>query len=187
MNGVPVSKLQIGADEIYSLDTPLIDRAFFDALALIPESKRYRELEVINPNAIIESNRHKKITIIARNESLVRGSELADFTGLQFLYADIIVNLISDDEVIISLNKPAKRKKVKKASLILDELKVGDYVVHENHGVGLFRGVEKRVVLGATREFVVIMYQNEDTLLIPVENLNTIDRYVADKRGLACA
>jgi len=183
-DGVAVSKLKSELDEIYSLDTPLIDRAFFDALALIPESKRYRELEVINPNAIIESNRHKKITIIARNESLVRGSELADFTGLQFLYADIIVNLISDDEVIISLNKPAKRKKVKKASLILDELKVGDYVVHENHGVGLFRGVEKRVVLGATREFVVIMYQNEDTLLIPVENLNTIDRYVADSGGL---
>ncbi len=178
-----VRNLDEELEEIYSLETPLIDRSAFN-LPQIPPAQRYRELEVIKPNAIIASNRHKKIKIIARNESLVRGSELESFEGIAFIYKDIIVNLISDDEVIISLNKPQKRKKVKKASIILDELKVGDYVVHENHGVGIFRGVEKRVVLGSTREFVVIMYQNEDTLLIPVEHLNTIDRYVADSGGL---
>ncbi len=166
-------------EEIYSLDKPLIAREHFD-LPIIPEAKKVRELEVINPNAIIESNRDKRITIVAKNESIVRASELHSFENMEFIYRDIIVNLISDEEVIISLNKPVKRKRVKRASIILDELKLGDYVVHENHGVGLFKGVEKRVVLGATREFVVIHYQNEDALLIPVENLNTIDRFVAD-------
>ncbi len=170
-------------EEIYSLDTPLITKESFN-LPTIPKATKVRELEVIKPNAILESNKHKRITIVAKNESVVRGSELNSFENLNFIYKDIIVNLISDDEVIISLNKPIKRKKVKRASIILDELKVGDYVVHENHGVGLFKGVEKRVVLGATREFVVIHYQNDDALLIPVENLNTIDRYVADSGGL---
>ncbi|RUM70842.1 MAG: transcription-repair coupling factor [Sulfurovum sp.] len=170
-------------EEIYSLDTPLIGRADFN-LSVIPKAKIFRELAVINPNAIIKSNAQKKITIIAKNESIIRGSELHSFENMEFVYKNIIVNLISSEEVIISLNKPIKRKKIKKASMILDELKLGDYVVHENHGVGLFKGVEKRVVLGATREFVVILYQNEDTLLIPVENLNVIDRYVADSGGL---
>ena len=170
-------------EEIYSLDTPLIEQHYFN-LSKVPEAQKYRELEVINANAIIKSNSHKKIKLIAKNESIIRGSELHSFENMEFVYKDVIVNLISDDEVIISLNKPIKRKKVKKASMILDELKLGDYVVHENHGVGLFKGVEKRVVLGATREFVVILYQNEDTLLIPVENLNVIDRYVADSGGL---
>jgi len=171
-------------DEIYSLDTPLISKDNFSSLSIIPKAKKFRELEVINPNAIIKSNSAKKITIIAKNESIVRGSELVSFNGLIFVYKDIILNLISDSEVIISLNKPAKRKKVKKASILLDELKVGDYVVHENHGVGLFKGIEKRVVLGATREFVLIEYQNEDMLLIPVENLNVIDRFIADSGSL---
>jgi len=170
-------------EEIYSLDNPLIPKEDF-SIPLISKAKKYRELEVINPNAVIKSNAQKKIKLIAKNESIVRGSELHSFENMEFIYKNIIVNLISDDEVIISLNKPIKRKKVKKASMILDELKLGDYVVHENHGVGLFKGVEKRVVLGATREFVVILYQNEDTLLIPVENLNSIDRYVADSGGL---
>jgi len=178
-----VSDMKDELDEIYSLDKPLIYREEF-ALSNIPEAKKFRELEVIKPNAIIKSNAHKKITIVAKNESIIRGSELESFENMEFVYKDIIVNLISEDEVIISLNKPIKRKKVKKASIILDELKVGDYVVHENHGVGLFKGVEKRVVLGATREFVLIQYQNEDMLLIPVENLNVIDRYVADSGGL---
>ena len=178
-----VSQLKEELDEIYSLDTPLVHRESF-ALSHLPKAKKTRQLEVINPNAIIKSNAHKRITIVAKNESIVRGSELTSFENLTVVYEDIIVNLISEEEVIISLNKPFKRKKVKKASIILDELKLGDYVVHENHGVGLFRGVEKRVVLGATREFVLIHYQNEDALLIPVENLNTIDRFVADSGAL---
>ncbi len=177
------SSMEEELDEIYSLDKPLVHREEF-SLSIIPQAQKIRELEVINPNAIIKSNSHKKIKIIARNESIVRGSQLESFVGLEFIYKDIIVNLISDDEVIISLNKPIKRKKVKKASIILDELKLGDFVVHENHGVGLFKGVEKRVVLGSTREFVVMEYQGGDTLLIPVENLNVIDRFVADSGGV---
>ena len=182
-NAIFLASMNEELEEIYSLDKPLIYQKDFN-LPIISKAKRFRELEVINPNAIIKSNAHKKITIIAKNESIIRGSELHSFENMEFVYKDIIVNLISDNEVIISLNKPIKRKKVKKASIILDELKLGDHVVHENHGVGLFKGVEKRVVLGATREFVLIMYQNEDMLLIPVENLNVIDRYVADSGGL---
>ncbi|NOZ91607.1 MAG: DEAD/DEAH box helicase, partial [Epsilonproteobacteria bacterium] len=170
-------------EEIYSLDEPLILQQDF-SLPIVPKAQKFRELEVINPNAIIKSNSNKNITVIAKNESIVRGSELESFEGLRFVYKDIILNLISDNEVIISLNKPPKRKRVKKATILLDELKVGDYVVHENHGIGLFKGVEKRVVLGATREFVLIEYQNEDMLLIPVENLNVIDRFVADSGTL---
>ena len=178
-----LSNMSEEIEEIYSLDTPLIHQESFK-LPIIPQATKVRELEVIKPNAILQSNKHKRITVIAKNESIVRGSELNSFENIHFIYEDIIVNLISEEEVIISLNKPIKRKKVKKASIILDELKLGDYIVHENHGVGLFRGVEKRVVLGATREFVLIYYQNEDALLIPVENLNTIDRFVADSGAL---
>ena len=179
-----LSNMSEELEEIYSLDTPLISKNNFKLLTTIPKAKEFRELEVINPNAIIKSNSHKKITIIAKNESVVRGSQLDSFKDIHIIYKDIIVNLISDKEVIISLNKSVKRKRVKKASIILDELKIGDFVVHENHGVGLFKGVERRVILGSKREFVLIEYQNEDMLLIPVENLNVIDRYVADSGGL---
>ena len=169
--------------EIYELDTPLVERKVF-LLPIVPEATRYRDLEVADPNKLLEAHKEKAITVVARNESIVRGSQLHSFENISFVYQDGIVNLMGEDKLILSLNKPVKRKKVKKASIILDELKPGDYVVHENHGVGIFRGIEKREVLGATSEFVTIMYQNEDTLLIPVSNLEVIDRYVAEGGAL---
>ncbi len=181
--GVLCRNLDEELQEIYELDTPLVERKAF-LLPTVPEASRYRDLEVADPNKLLEAHKEKQITVLARNESIVRGSQLHSFENITFVYQDGIVNLMGDDKLILSLNKPIKRKKVKKASIILDELKPGDYVVHENHGVGIFKGIEKREVLGATSEFVTIMYQNEDTLLIPVSNLEVIDRYVAEGGAL---
>jgi len=169
--------------EVYELGEPLIPRKSF-LLPSIPEGSKYRDLEAVNPNKLLESHKEKKITIIAKNESIVRGSELDSFENIEFVYQDGIVNLLGADRLILSLNKPVKRKRVKKAGIVLDELKPGDYVVHENYGVGIFKGIEKRDVLGATSEFVVMFYQNEDSLLIPVSSLEVIDRYVAEGGAL---
>ena len=176
---VQTSDLSSEIEEIYSLQKPYIDRDTIPG-RVIPSAQRYRDLEVVKPNALLEAHRDKRITIVARNESIVRGSELSSFEGLNFVYQEGVVNILGPDRLILSLNKPIKKRRVKKASIILDELKPGDYVVHENHGVGLFRAIEKREILGATRAFVVIGYQNDDTLLVPVENLEVIDRYVAE-------
>jgi len=173
------SNLEEELDEIYALETPLVSRNDF-ALPRIAEGKKYRDLEVIDPNKLLQTHQDKKITVLAKNESIVRGSQLSSFENIDFVYQEGMVNLIGEEKLIFSLNKPVKKKRVKKATMILDELKVGDYVVHENHGVGIFKGIEKREVLGATSEFVVILYQNEDSLLIPVSSLEVIDRYVAE-------
>ncbi len=177
------SNLDEELKEIYELDTPLVPRKDF-LLPTIPAATQYRDLEVADPNKFLEAHQEKQITILAKNESVVRGSQLSSFENIDFVYQDGIVNIMGADKLILSLNKPLKRKKVKKATIILDELKPGDYVVHENHGVGIFKGIEKREVLGATSEFVTIQYQNEDMLLIPVSNLEVIDRYVAEGGAL---
>jgi len=182
-DGVFASALDGELTEIYELDQPLVPRESF-LLPSIPEGNKYRDLEAVDPNKLLEAHKDKKITIIAKNESIVRGSQLDSFENIEFVYQEGIVNLIGAERLILSLNKPVKRKKVKKATLILDELKPGDYVVHENYGVGIFKGIEKRDVLGATSEFVVMHYQNEDSLLIPVSNLEVIDRYVAEGGAL---
>ena len=182
-DGVWASNLDEELKEIYELNEPLVPRKAF-LLPSVPEGNRYRDLEAVDPNKLLESHKDKKITIIAKNESIVRGSELTSFENIEFVYQDGIVNILGTDRLILSLNKLVKRKRVKKATIILDELKPGDYVVHENHGVGIFKGIEKREILGASSEFVVIFYQNEDALLIPVSSLETIDRYVAEGGAL---
>ena len=182
-SGVLASNIDEELKEIYELTEPLVERKSF-LLPAVPEDSKYRDLEAINPNKLLESHKDKKITILAKNESIVRGSELNSFENIEFVYQDGIVNIIGGDKLILSLNKPIKRKRVKKASIILDELKPGDYVVHENYGVGIFKGIEKREILGSLSEFVLMHYQNEDALLIPVSNLEVIDRYVAEGGSL---
>jgi len=182
-SGVWATSLDDELKEVYDLTKPLVEREAF-SLPAIPEGHKYRDLEVVNPNKLLESHKDKKIIIIAKNESIVRGSELGSFANIEFVYQEGIVNILGSEILILSLNKPLKRKKVKKASIILDELKPGDYVVHENHGVGIFKGIEKREILGSLSEFVVMHYQNEDALLIPVSSLEVIDRYVAEGGAL---
>lgn len=182
-SGVLASNVDDELKEIYELTEPLVERKAF-LLPYIPEGSKYRDLEAVNHNKLLETHKEKKITIIAKNESVVRGSELDSFENITFVYQEGIVNLLGSEKLILSLNKPLKRKKVKKSTIVLDELKPGDYVVHENYGVGIFKGIEKREVLGSLSEFVVMHYQNEDALLIPVSNLEVIDRYVAEGGAL---
>lgn len=149
------------------------------SLPTIKEAKEYRDVEVLNINYLIKSRANKKIKIIAKNETAIRRSQIESFNKLEFIYKDIVLNIEGNNELIISLNKREKNRRFKKSKILLDELKVGDYVVHENHGIAIFSGIEPVTVLGATRDFLVLKYQGDDRLLVPVENIDLIDRYVA--------
>src|SRR5690606_15353937 len=58
------------------------------------------------------------------------------------------------------------------------QLKVGDYVVHEQHGVGRYVEMARRTVQGATREYLVIEYAKGDRLYVPTDQLDEVTRYV---------
>lgn len=60
-----------------------------------------------------------------------------------------------------------------------NELKVGDYVVHTNHGIGKYLGMETLEVDGNHQDYLTIMYRNDDKLFIPVTQLDLIQKYVA--------
>ena len=151
----------------------------------IDEPKEYKDLILTDINAFLEFHLDKKITILARNEVLIRSSSLKDEFKKFVKYNDSIVNISSNNELIISLNKRVPKRREKIAKIVLDELKNGDYVVHEDYGIGVFKGLESATVLGARRDFIKILYQNDDKLLLPVENIDKIDRYISDSGSLA--
>ena len=157
----------------------------FKSIELLPEPKVYKDLEVTLNFDFFELNKSKSITVLSRNEGLFKGYELDGFANVKLEISPLVVNLTSNDKIVVSLNKFEKKRRVKRSSLVVDELKVNDYVVHEDYGIGRFLGLEKIKVLGATKEFVVIAYQNDDKLLLPVEHLNLIDRYIAQNGSMA--
>ncbi len=58
------------------------------------------------------------------------------------------------------------------------DLRNGDFVVHINYGVGQFVGIERMEVMNKEREFIKILYANEENLYVPIEQLNLVQKYV---------
>ena len=58
------------------------------------------------------------------------------------------------------------------------ELGEGDYVVHTDHGIGAYRGLQKLTVVGIANDYLVIEYQEKARLYIPVDRLHQIQRYI---------
>lgn len=58
------------------------------------------------------------------------------------------------------------------------DLKPGDYVVHENHGIGRYLGVETLEIAGVHKDYLMVQYQGEDKLYVPTEQVNLLQKYV---------
>ncbi|PIE77007.1 MAG: hypothetical protein CSA13_01670 [Clostridiales bacterium] len=74
----------------------------------------------------------------------------------------------------------AKRRRVKHARSIksFTDLAVGDYVVHDTHGIGKYRGVFQLTVDGQKKDFLKISYKTDDVLYVPVEKMETLQKYI---------
>ena len=71
--------------------------------------------------------------------------------------------------------------------LTFSELRVGDHVVHEDHGVARFAGFETREVGGITRDYLYLEYRGEDRVYVPTDQFNKLSRYAggADSPALS--
>jgi len=95
-------------------------------------------------------------------------------------FPDIKLLIVSDTEIHPSkkqVKKKTKESRSKKIDVFTD-LKVGDYVVHEIHGIGIFKGINELVIEGIKRDYLVIQYQGNDILYVPVEQLDIIQKYI---------
>ena len=173
-------------EEAYIFEEKRVAKEKLLTIPPLNEDDTYKKIDVANIKEFLQFHAGKKATIISSTEGKIRSHEL-DITDKSINYKlDYqVINLVSDDEVIISLNKEVKKKRKKKPKIVLDELQKDDFVVHEIHGIGQFKGIEPVTVMGAKRDFVIVQYAGDDRLLIPVENIGIIDRYLADSGSIA--
>lgn len=100
-----------------------------------------------------------------------------------FEFPSIRYAVISDREVFAVQKKEAPKKKGRLIKVFTD-MKVGDYVVHENHGIGQYVGVEKLTVGGVIRDYLHIKYGGNDKLYIPTDQLDMIQKYIGGEDKL---
>jgi transcription-repair coupling factor (superfamily II helicase) len=164
--------------DAYALSAPTLSRECFD-LDILQNSDDFKEVVVVDLHTMLKVHKNKKITVIASNKAVMKQAGLFEFDNIKEVYAPYILNIVSKDELVISLNKPDKLRRRRKSSILLDDLKRGDYVVHEDYGVGIFETIEQTEILGGIKDFIVLKYVGDDKILLPVENLDFIDRYIA--------
>jgi transcription-repair coupling factor (superfamily II helicase) len=101
-----------------------------------------------------------------------------------FEFPDIQVMIISDQEIFGRQRILRRRRFVRAQSMPIEtyfELKPGDFVVHVNYGIGIYRGLTTTKVDGNMREFLLIEYAQGDKLYIPVDQLSLIQKYIGSK------
>jgi len=102
-------------------------------------------------------------------------------TSKGFISEDQKIILLTDYEILstINLEKAKQRKYSKFNKLFENEINIGDYVVHEAHGIGIYQGIETRLVLGEVNEYVIVEYLDKDRLLVPFSQLGRLSKYVS--------
>ena len=82
-------------------------------------------------------------------------------------------------------SKGRARKKEGSKIASFTDLNVGDYVVHETHGIGIYQGTTRLVSEGAARDYLMVQYFGSDKLYIPVDHLDRIQKYIGSGEGAA--
>lgn len=97
-----------------------------------------------------------------------------------FEYSDIKFAVFSLSELTGEQGLKRRKKRVKKGKAIesFTDLKVGDYVVHESHGIGVYRGLENISVDGINKDYLKISYRGGSNLFVPVNQMDLVQKYI---------
>lgn len=92
--------------------------------------------------------------------------------------------VITENELFKQKTTRKKRKqKISNAERIksYQELQVGDYVVHANHGIGRYIGIETLEVNGLHKDFMLVKYSGDDKLFVPIDQIDLVQKYVGSE------
>jgi transcription-repair coupling factor (superfamily II helicase) len=119
---------------------------------------------------------------------LLEGGRLSPDPGLSFAEARLREGFVSPELklAVYPFRRLVHRRRrteepapaTGRGRLAFSDLRVGDYVVHEDHGVARFAGFETREVGGVTRDYLYLEYKGEDRVYVPTDQLAKLSRYV---------
>ena len=125
----------------------------------------------ISAEFINNKNELKKGKVSVLCGELKKGFE---YTALNFV-------IISEREIFETEKKRSKRKidntkRIKSYS----DINIGDYVVHQAHGIGRYEGMKRMTVAGVSKDYLKVSYQGNDSLYVPVEQMDLLFKYVGN-------
>jgi transcription-repair coupling factor (superfamily II helicase) len=99
-----------------------------------------------------------------------------------FCLEDTRLMLVQENEIFGRRKRTPKSVKTARSAAIdsFVDLNPGDYVVHLNYGIGLFKGIERINALGYERDYIRLEYLGDETVFVPIEQVNLVQRYIGN-------
>jgi transcription-repair coupling factor (superfamily II helicase) len=101
-----------------------------------------------------------------------------------FVWRDLNLVLLPDTQLFRKRARRPEAARIGRALQSFADLRTGDYVVHEDHGIGKLLGFETKSVAGVTRDYLLLAFRGDDRLYVPHEQIGKVSRYIgADASG----
>ncbi len=149
-------------------------------LLAFPTDTRYNQVK----NYLIDNN------IKVQEVPNIFGIDELDVGKIYITKGILSGGFASDEFEVLVLAEPVSglsttSKKIKKTSVgqkinTYADLEIGDYVVHENHGIGIYRGIETVKVVDVQKDYIKIEYADKGMLYVPINQLDCVGKYVCD-------
>ena len=106
-------------------------------------------------------------------------------SGFRIADSDPVVSILTDHEIFRRSRKLRRGRRFRGAAALesLAQLSPGDHIVHMEHGIGRFQGLERVVVGGESIEALVVEYDGGEVLRVPVHGLDKVERWVGTHPG----
>ena len=87
--------------------------------------------------------------------------------------------ILTDEEIFAIVIQSDSKTSVKQQRMFMAEIQRGDYIVHNDHGIGRLQNVQKIELNGIEREYLILEYAKGDKLYVPVDQIDKISKYVS--------
>jgi transcription-repair coupling factor (superfamily II helicase) len=95
-----------------------------------------------------------------------------------FVWRELNLVLLPDNQLFRKRARRPEAARIGRALQSFADLRTGDYVVHEDHGIGKLLGFETKSVAGVTRDYLLLAFRGDDRLYVPHEQIGKVSRYI---------
>ncbi|WP_339217562.1 transcription-repair coupling factor [Ornithinibacillus sp. FSL M8-0202] len=155
------------------------EKGDYSVVVIVPNKNRAEKVQSILDDYDIEAAISDHIQLPVEMPTIIVGNITS---GIELPMHKLAV--ITENELFKKQTKRSRKKQnISNAERIQNyqELKVGDYVVHTNHGIGRYLGIETLELQGKHKDYMLIKYSGDDKLFVPIEQIDLVKKYVGSE------
>jgi len=172
---------QVTTAMLHSFTQQDMEPFYGDEAKLIARLKEWHQRGFEIKCAIRSRKAREKLQAILLDHDLPLPEFIENPPEKGFISPDFKVVLLTERDIWgrVKPRQAARKTRGNQERILLEELSIGDYIVHEHYGIGIFRGITQVEQHGITREYILLQYAGTDRLYLPVEKLDVLYKYNA--------